>query len=121
MKKLAAVALLLAAPVLATAQGKPLVLKNRIRTDVAFEGYRSFLLPSGCDEQERAYVMLDNPDMQGNEPLLKISSKGVLEAKFDTSGFLMQRYAVRPHGGVLLIRVDDFGRKLIENFNGEGV
>jgi hypothetical protein len=121
MKNLIAVALLFAMPVLTSAQSKPLVLKNRTRTDVAFQGFRSFLLPSGCDEQERAYVMLDDPDRQGNEPLLKISSKGVLETQFDTTGFLMQRYAVRPQGGVLLIRVDNFGRKFIENFSGEGV
>jgi len=45
-------------------------------------------------------VRMFKPDPGILGPLLRLSSKGVLEAEFDTSGALMNIDAVGPNGGV---------------------
>ena len=52
-------------------------------------------------------------------PLFRISSKGVVEAEFDTTGALINRYAARPDGGVIMIYSD--GPKFINSFAPDGI
>jgi hypothetical protein len=52
-------------------------------------------------------------------PLFRLSTKGMVEAEFDTSGELINRYAVRPDGGVIMMRLDK-GKKVIDNFGPDG-
>jgi hypothetical protein len=52
-------------------------------------------------------------------PLFRLSSTGVVEAKFDTSGELINRYAARPDGGVIMIHSDGSG-KFVDNFAPDG-
>jgi hypothetical protein len=44
-----------------------------------------------------------------------LSSKGVVEAEFDTSGVLINRYAVRPDGDVIMMHLDG-AIKVVDNF-----
>ena len=52
-------------------------------------------------------------------PLFRLSSKGVVEAEFDTTGALINRYAARPDGGVIMIYSDE-RTKFIGNFAPDG-
>jgi hypothetical protein len=99
------------------AQTKTLVSKNR--TPIAGDYRDGFALPTICDEQGRLYIKLfeAGPGMKG--PLFRLSSTGAVEAKFDTSGELINRYAVRPDGGVIMIHSDGSG-KFIDNFAPDG-
>jgi hypothetical protein len=120
VKKLAAVALLVV--VIATAlpmaaQTKILAARSRV-SSVTFDGFRSFALPTACDEQGRSYVKLVKPEPGMIGPLLRLSSKGELEAEFDTVGALMNIFAVRPNGGVAMMHVD--GAKFVDNFGPDG-
>ena len=96
-----------------------LVEKTRVPTNVSFDDFRSFALPTLCDEQGRSYVKLakSGPGMVG--PLLRLSAKGQLEAEFDTSGAITNLYATRPNGGVTMVYADQTG-KFVENFAPDG-
>jgi hypothetical protein len=118
MNKLAAVALLCATALPVAAQTKVLVAKSRVPS-VTFDGFRSFALPTDCDEQGRSYVKLVKPVPGMVGPLLRLSGKGVLEAEFDTEGAVMNLYAVRPNGGVAMVRVDA-GTEVVDNFGPNG-
>jgi hypothetical protein len=100
-----------------TAQIKVLVVKDRVSSSVESNG--SIALPAACDGQGRSYVKLikSGPGMVG--PLLRLSSKGVLEAEFDTSGALTNIFAVRPNGGVAMIHLDGT-TKVVDNFSLDG-
>lgn len=118
MNKLAAVALLCAIALPAPAQTKVLVAKSRVPS-VTFDGFRSFALPTACDEQGRAYVKLVEPIPGMVGPLLRLSNKGVLETEFDTVGALMNIFAVRPNGGVAMMHLDG-AAKVVDNFGADG-
>jgi len=118
MNKLAAVALLCATALPMAAQTKVLVAKSRMPS-VAFDGYRSFALPTDCDEQGRSYVKLVKPVPGMVGPLFRLSSKGLLEAEFDTEGAVMNLYAVRPNGGVAMVHLDG-ATKVVDNFAPDG-
>src|SRR5580692_11879130 len=108
MNKIRAVLTLLCVTALPmAAQTKILVAKSRVLLSVAGEYHGGIAFPTACDEQGRLYVKLvkTGPGMVG--PLFRLSSKGVSEAEFDTSGALINRYAVRPDGGVIMMRVEE--------------
>jgi hypothetical protein len=116
---LAVLAFLLTALPIA-AQTKTLVAKTRIPIAVAGDYPNGFALPTTCDEQERLYIKLFEPAGSGMKgPLFRLSSQGVVEAKFDTSGELINRYAARPDGGVIMIHSDASGQ-FIDNFAPNG-
>jgi hypothetical protein len=48
-----------------------------------------------------------------------LSSKGVLEAEFDTDGAVMNLYAVRPNGGVAMMHLDA-GTEDVDDFGPDG-
>jgi len=52
-------------------------------------------------------------------PIFRLSSNGAVEAEFDTSGALINRYAVRPNGGVIMVYVGG-SSKVIETFAPNG-
>ena len=101
------------------AQTKVLVAKSRLPVSVVGEYHGGIAFPTACDEQGRLYVKLIKigPGMMG--PLFRLSSKGVVEAEFDTSGAVVNRYAVRPDGGVIMLRVDG-ASKIVDNFAPDG-
>jgi hypothetical protein len=101
------------------AQIKILVAKSRVHVSVAGDYPGGIAFPTACDEQGRSYVkrIKGGPGMLG--PLFRLSSKGVVEAEFDTSGAVINRYAVRPDGGVIMMRMDG-GNKIIDNFAPDG-
>jgi len=117
MRKLVLGALLCATAMPLTAQTKVLVAKSRVSTNVVAGG--SFALPTDCDEQGRFYVKLVKPGTAMEGPLLRLSAKGVLEAKFDTSNELVNIYGVRPNGGAVMIHLDG-GAKVVDNFGPDG-
>ncbi len=119
MNKLAAVAFLCTIALPTAAQTSVLVAKNRVPSSVTFEDSRNFALPTLCDEQGRSYVKLVKigPGMDGS--LLRLSGKGVLEAEFDTAGALVNLYAERPNGGVVMLHMDG-AIKVVENFGPDG-
>ncbi len=120
MNTLWAIALLLTTCLSLAAQPKMIVKKDQTKTDVPYEGSRNFALPTACDEHGRLYVKLVDPDQPGMiGPIYRLSGKGALEAKFDTSGELMNRYAVLPDGGVAMVRLDG-KTKVIDNFGPDG-
>ena len=51
--------------------------------------------------------------------LFRWSSKGTMEAEFDTSGAFINRYAVRPDGGVVMVHSDGYS-KLLDTFSPDG-
>jgi hypothetical protein len=120
MNKIPAVFALLCVTALPiAAQTKVLVAKGRVPVSVAGEYHGGIAFPTACDEQGRFYVKLVQigPGMVG--PLFRLSSKGVAEAEFDTSGALINRYAVRPDGGVIMMRVNE-ATKIVDNFAPDG-
>lgn len=115
-----AIALVFATALSLAGQTKTLVPTGQTDSEVAFEGVREFVLPTACDEQGRLYVNLVDPEqakMIGS--IYRLSSKGAYEAKFETTGELMNRYAVRPDGGITLLRVDE-GVIVLDNFGADG-
>jgi hypothetical protein len=122
MKYSSAVVVLLCASALPiVAQTKFLEVKSRVPTNVSFDEFRAFALPTLCDDRGRPYVKLpkQGPGMVG--PLLRLSSKGMLETEFDTSGELVNIYAARPNGGVAMLHVEDTGTtKVVDNFSPNG-
>jgi hypothetical protein len=101
------------------AQTKVLAAKSRVPISVVGEYHGGIAFPTACDEQGRLYVKLVKigPGMMG--PIFRLSSKGVAEAEFDTSGALINRYAVRPDGGVVMIHLDGTS-KVVDNFAPDG-
>src|SRR5579871_10987 len=101
------------------AQTKILVAKSRTPIRVAGDYPGGVAYPTACDEQGRLYVKLieAGPGMIG--PLFRLSSKGAVEAQFDTSGALINRYAVRPDGGVIMIYVGGYS-KVMDIFTSDG-
>jgi hypothetical protein len=101
------------------AQTKILVAKSRVPVSVAGDYHGGIAFPTACDEQGRLYVKLikTGPGMVG--PLFRLSSKGVMEAEFDTSGSLINRFAVRPNGGVIMMHTDGH-TKFVDNFASDG-
>jgi hypothetical protein len=118
-KILAVLALLCVTPLPMAAQTKILVAKSRVPVSVAGEYHGGIAFPTACDEQGRLYVKLGKigPGMVG--PLFRLSSKGVSEAEFDTSGALINRHAVRPDGGVVMMHLDGTS-KVVDNFAPDG-
>jgi hypothetical protein len=98
---------------------KTLVLKSRVPSNVTIYAARNFGLPSACDALGRPFVKLMQPGPGMIGPLYRLSNKGVLEAEFDTSGAIGNIYAVRPGGGVAMVRSDGFTRA-IDNFGPDG-
>jgi hypothetical protein len=119
MNTLIAVLALLLTALPIVAQTKTLVTKTRTPIAVAGDYLGGFALPTTCDEQERLYIKLFEAGQGMKGPLLRLSSQGVVEAKFDTSGELINRYAARPDGGVIMIHSDGSG-KFIDNFAPDG-
>jgi hypothetical protein len=120
MNQLVAVlALLYATSLLVAAQTKTLVAKTRVPISVTGDYPGGIAYPTACDEQGRSYVKLitEGPGMIG--PIFRLSSNGVVETEFDTSGALINRYAVRPDGGVIMIYVGG-SSKVIDNFAPDG-
>lgn len=119
MNRMAVVVLLLATSLPVTAQTKVLVAKHRVASGVAFDDFRSFALPTACDESGHSYVKLvkQGPGMVG--PVLRLSPNGEIEAEFDTSDMLVNIYAVRPNGGVSMMRMDG-PTKIVGNFGPDG-
>jgi hypothetical protein len=120
MNKIPAVfALLCVTTLQLAAQTKVLVAKSRVPVSVVGEYHGGIAFPTACDEQGRLYVKLVKigPGMVG--PLFRLSSKGVVEAEFDTSGGLINRYAVRPDGGVVMMHTDE-RIKFVDNFAPDG-
>jgi hypothetical protein len=109
--------LLTALPIVA--QTKTLVAKNRTPIAVAGDYPHGFALPTTCDDQERLYIKLFEAGQGMKGPLFRLSNQGVVEAKFDTSGELINRYAAGPDGGVIMIHSDGSG-KFIDNFAPDG-
>src|SRR5262249_53969166 len=97
------------------AQTKLLVAKDRVPIRIAGDYPGGIAYPTLCDEQGRSYVKLitEGPGMVG--PIFRLSSNGAVEAKFDTSGALINRYAVRPDGGVIMVYVGG-SSKVIDTF-----
>jgi hypothetical protein len=103
-----------------TPQTKTLVAKSRIPISVVGEYLPgNIAFPTVCDGQGRFYVKLIKPGLGMVGPLFRFSSKGVAEAEFDTSGELINRYAVRPDSGVVMMRLDR-GKKVVDNFGPDG-
>jgi hypothetical protein len=104
---------------LTAAQTRLLVAKSRTPVTVASDHRGGIALPTACDEQGRLYLKLimTGPGMVG--PLFRLSIKGVVEAQFDTSGALTNRYAVRPDGGVIMMHIDG-ALKIVDNFAPDG-
>ena len=117
MRKLVVGALLCATAMSLTAQTKTLTAKSRVSTSVSAGG--SFALPTDCDEQGRLFVKLVKLGTAMEGPLLRLSAKGVLEAKFDTSNELVNIYGVRPNGGAVMVHLDG-GAKVVDNFGPDG-
>jgi hypothetical protein len=99
------VSLLLVASTVA-AQTKVLVAVERIPIVGADERAFGIAFPTACDQQGRAYVKLAWSEPGNVEPLLRLSDKGAVEVQFDTSGEILNRYAVRPDGGVVMMHSD---------------
>jgi hypothetical protein len=101
------------------AQTKPLVAKDRVPIKVAGDYPGGIAYPTFCDERGRLYVKLieQGPEMRG--PLLRISDKGIVETRFDTAGELINRYATRPDGGVIMIHTSG-STQFIDNFSPDG-
>jgi len=101
------------------AQTKVLVAKSRVSVSVAGEYPGGIAYPTACDEQGRSYVkrIKGGPGMVG--PLFRLSSKGAVEAEFDTSSAVVNRYAVRPDGGVVMLRIDGLS-EIGDNFAPDG-
>jgi hypothetical protein len=91
MNKIPAVFALLCVTALPiVAQTKVLVAKSRTPVSVVGEYHGGIAFPTACDEQGRLYVKLIKigPGMMG--PLFRLSSKGVVETEFDTSGAVLR-------------------------------
>lgn len=101
------------------AQTAILVAKSRVPISVAGDYPGGIAFPTACDEQGRLYVKLikGGPGMIG--PLFRLSSKGTVEAEFDTSGAVMNRHGVRPDGGVIMMYTDGT-IKVVDNFAPDG-
>ena len=119
MNKLSLVVSLLVVASQVAAQNKVLVPVGRVRIVGADETTSSIAFPTSCDEQGRFYVKLPKPGPGMVGPLLRVSSKGVVEAQFDTSDELINRYAVRPDGGVVMMHSDG-KNKFLDNFAPDG-
>src|ERR1700747_2191911 len=111
----AAVILFCATALPMAAQTSVLVAKSRMPSSVTFDDVRNFALPTACDEQGRSYVKLVKAGSGMVGPLFRLSDKGVREAEFDTSGALVNIYAVRPNGGVAMLHLDG-AVKVVDNF-----
>ena len=118
-KTLAALAVLCGTTFPIAAQNKILVAKSRVPVSVAGDYPKGLAYPTACDGQGRFYVKLieAGPGMIG--PLFRLSSKGLVEAQFDTSDAVINRYAVRPNGGVIMIHSDGVN-KFIDSFAPDG-
>jgi hypothetical protein len=109
--------LVIASPI--AAQTKVLVAKERVPIIIDDEFTGGIAYPTACDEQGRSYIKLLKPGPGMVGPLFKLSSQGVVETQFDTSGALINRYAVRPDGGVIMMHSDG-GAKFLDDFAPDG-
>ena len=118
-KVLAGLAFLCGTALPIAAQTQVLVAKSRVSVNVAGQYPGGLAYPTACDQQGRFYVKLltAGPGMIG--PLFRLSSIGLVEAEFDTTGAIINRYAVRPDGGVIMIHSDSRD-KFIDNFAPDG-
>lgn len=113
-------ALLFVSAIPGVAQTKVLVAKSRVPISVVGDySPGNIALPTACDEQGRFYVKLIKPGTAMAGSLFRWSSKGTMEAEFDTTGAFINRYAVRPGGGVIMIHSDGYS-KLLDNFGPDG-
>lgn len=119
MNKLPLVVSLLLVASAAAAQSTVLAAVERIPIVGADERAFGIVFPTACDQQGRAFVKLSWGEPGNVEPLLRLSDKGAVEVQFDTSGELINRYAVRPDGGVVMLHSD--GKyKFLDNFAPDG-
>ena len=105
MNKFGVWVLAVAFAVPAASQTKMLAEKSRIVTTIQSSG--AFGLPTGCDDQGRMYVKLNEPGkgaMSGS--LVRVSPEGVLEARFETAGALTNAFGIGPRGGIAVLRRD---------------
>jgi hypothetical protein len=116
----AAFALLCLAALPMAAQTKVLVAKSRVPVSVAGDYHGGIAFPTACDDEGRFYIKLvkAGPGMVG--PLFRLSSKAAVETEFDTSNAVVNRYAVRPDGGVIMLRVER-AVKFVDSFAPDGV
>lgn len=122
MKKMILVilALLGLTPLPVAAQTRLLVAKSRVPISIVGDySPGNIAFPTACDEHGRYYVKLTKPGPGMVGSLFRLSSKGAMEAEFDTSGALINRYAIRPDGGVIMLRVDG-GIQLVDSFAPDG-
>jgi len=113
-----AVALLV---VSSSAAGQNNVLVPVERTPIVGADERSFsvMFPIACDEQGRTYVRLSRVEAGIDDPLLRISNKGSVDVQFGTSGEVLNRYAIRHDGGVIMYHSDGKD-KFLDNFGSDG-
>jgi len=112
-----AVALLV---VSSSAAGQNNVLVPVERTPIVGADERSFsvMFPIACDEQGRTYVRLSRVEAGIDDPLLRISNKGTVEVRFDTRDEMLNRFAIRHDGGVVMFRLG--GEKFLDYFSANG-
>lgn len=115
----ATLALLAAASLPLAAQSRILVATSEIPIQISDDYPGGSAYPTFCDEQGRAYLKLITraPGMVG--PLFRLSRNGIVEAEFDTTGAMVNRYAVRPDGGVIMMYFGGSG-KVIDSFAPDG-
>jgi hypothetical protein len=118
-KLLLAFALITVSSTIVAQNDKLLVPQQRFPISTTDEFSGGLAYPTACDEQERPYIKLLKSGAGMVGPIFRLSSRGVVEAQFDTSGALTNRYAVRPDGGVIMMHSDG-GTKFLDNFAPDG-
>jgi hypothetical protein len=101
------------------AQPKILVATNRAPVAIAASYSGGLAYPTICDSEGRYYVKFLVPGTGMEGPLFRLSSKGAAEAEFDTSSKLLNRYAARPDGGVIMMHSQQ-GSPVIDYFAADG-
>ena len=118
MSKFAVCIFAICCAVSAAAQTKTLIEKSHIVTTIP--SYGAYGLPTACDDRGRMYVKLNEPGkgaMSG--PVYRVSPDGALEATFDTTGALTNRFAVLPSGGIATLRREE-KTNLVDYFGPDG-
>jgi hypothetical protein len=119
MYRLVAITLVCIAASPTSGQSKTLLPAARVPSTAVFDSFRSFALPTACDEKGRLYVKLLTPDGDNGGSLLRFSKTGVQEAAFDMSAAVgFNVFAVRPKGGVSTVQ-DEQGYSVV-NFGPDG-
>ena len=101
------------------AQIKTLQVINRVPVSTARNYVGGIAYPTSCDERGRLYVKLIEPGPGMTGPVFRLSSQGVVEAQFDTTGMLTNRFAALPDGGGVMVR-EEGSSKFVESFAPDG-